>query len=114
MSEQIKNVKELSKFLKREGYDVTFDGTSGRFEGHNVCGGFHVPSDECYRYINGAIAADHVDCFDKYSKCPLVMKFPIDPKRLVEAMDLLGTKKGFEVSNSYDYLDDNPFPREVE
>lgn len=85
---------------------------SCKFEGHKVVG-FFAEKTICSFIngrINGRIAADHKKCFDKMSKCPLCVKYPVSEKRLFEGLRLLGSTKGYKISNSYGYLDCNPFP----
>ena len=82
-----------------------------KFNGHKITGGFAEVNDGySYSYLDGRISADNIKCFDKWSKCPLCVKFPVEEKRLFEGLRLLGSTKGYKISNSYDYYDSNPFP----
>lgn len=106
--------KELVKFLRRKSFTVVVEKQFAHFTGKNIQGGFHMPSDHCYRYINGRIAADNSKCFDKWSKCPLVMKLPCDYNLLYKHLRFLGSPEGYKHSNSFDYLDNQILPYEME
>ncbi len=102
---QIKVTKEKNYRNKGKTYKFAL------FENRDVKGGFAEPNNGCtYPYIDGRMAADNKKCFNKWSKCPLCVKFPVEEKRLFEGLRLLGSTKGFKISNNYDYLDSNPFP----
>jgi len=100
-------VKSQQAFKAKNNYRSAF------FDGKNIRGGFCTPSYEVYRYINNRIAADHVDCFDKWSKCPLVMRLPVDGLELLKHLQYLGSPEGYQISNNYEYFDKNPWPCEV-
>lgn len=79
-----------------------------------IQGGF-ADTDEHGAYLQGHIVADHAKCFDKYNKCPLRMRLPEteeQAKRITAELRKLGTPEGFRISNSFAYLDHNPFPYE--
>jgi hypothetical protein len=125
------NYKKLARFLEDNGYQVNErEEKDCRYpsldihypaykywsiKGKGITAMFCTPNKSSYPYINGKIAADNVRCFDKWSKAPLVMNVAeIDYGRLLEALTLLGSEEGYRVSNSYDYLDSNPFPYEMD
>lgn len=54
--------------------------------------------------VIGKITADRDDCFDKMTRCPLIVKFPINEEKLFEYLEFLTTKEGRDYSNSYDYI----------
>lgn len=64
-------------------------------------------------YLNDKLAADNAFCFDKISRCPLIMRLPVDWDVLAKHLDFLASDEGYELSNCYDYLTNNPFPYEV-
>ena len=117
------NYKKLAKELEKRGYKVkkemVFERiyynhnmidnrkkplfTSWRFTGNGVCGGFCTPNKHSYLSLRGHITADNVDCFDKWSKCPLRMKIQtLDYEKLFKELELLGSPEGFEISNNFD------------
>jgi hypothetical protein len=111
--------------LNREGYKVVVTdeasrdkpGTSYRMAivtGKNIKGGFCEPCGlgDVHYNMDGKFAADNVRCFDKWSKCPMVADLPrntLMEEKILASLKLLGSEEGYIISNSYDYLDDNPF-----
>ena len=95
------------KIIKK-GAEYTFQSeTRANFHGKNIFGMIYKAGDEVRLY------ADNSGCFDKASKCPLIVKIPTSYKELKKHLRWLGTEEGFENSNSYDYIK-NPFlPREI-
>jgi len=81
--------------------------------GKNIYAAFCEANDGySYRYIDGKIAADHKDCFNKWSQCPLCLPFPSDEEQVATLLTLLkrlGTKEGLEESSKFRYLDSNPY-----
>lgn len=83
--------------------------------GKSIEAGFCEPNDgNSYRYIDGKIAADNADCFDKWSKCPLCLEFPATPDqeaKLLALLEHLGSGEGYALSNGYNYLGEgnNPY-----
>jgi len=81
------------------------------FDGNNVIGGFCSKHDAAlldasYSYINGKIAVDNTDCFDKWSKCPLNLKIPKTEKQIKYLLDQLkywGSSEGYNDSNGYEF-----------
>lgn len=100
-------VKNQKAFKPKNNYRSAF------FDGKNVRGGFCTPSIEVYRHIDNRIAADRVECFDKWRKCPLVMKLPVDGSELLKHLEHLGSPEGYTICNNYDYFDNNPWPLEI-
>lgn len=81
--------------------------------GKRIQAGFCEPNNGSYRVINGKIAADNIRCFDKWSKCPLVLEFPADSiqeKKLLELLKHLGSEEGYTLSNFYDYIGEGKNP----
>lgn len=116
----------LAVALEREGYEVVVnfghaDGKEryryGHLRGRSVNGFFAPTNQHSARYCSGRLCADHVDCYDKPSKCPLVIRLPKSDREAMEIvrwLGKLGSREGYQVSNSYDYLDNNPFPYQME
>jgi hypothetical protein len=118
---KVENATQLAKLLKADGFDVhhTHDVSFGdeyncyNVLGRNVRGAFADPNNSSYLALNGRIALDNSGCFDKFQKCPLVKQFPFEYEDLVSHISFLGSKEGFEWSNSYAYINDAKLPREV-
>ena len=117
------NYKKLAKELKNHGYKVEkqvvferqyhnydiFDNkkkplfTFWKFTGKGIDGGFCTPNKHSYLSLQSHIVADNIDCFDKWSKCPLRMKIQtLDYEKLFKELELLGSPEGFEISNNFD------------
>ena len=117
------NYKRLAKELKNHGYKVekqsVFDYkylygnlplkkkqslyTFWKFTGKGIDGGFCTPNKHSYLSLRSHITADNIDCFDKWSKCPLRMKIQnLDYEKLFKELELLGSQEGFEISNNFD------------
>lgn len=116
------NYKKLAKELKNRGYKVEkeiiyeykilkksirhtnkIDFVFWRFTGKGIDGGFCTLNKHSYRSLNGHVTADNIDCFDKWSKCPLRMKIQtIDYEKLFKELELLGSPEGFEISDNFD------------
>lgn len=108
------NFDELVKWFKNIGYklDVIEDKHLDykRFAISKNMGlviGFCEPNDEkSYSYIDGKIAIDRNDCFDKWSKCPINLPFPENDRQLqflLDKINWLKTEEGYKVSNEYDF-----------
>jgi len=113
---------DLVLFLKDNGYnsEVSYvEGYSNQkfpicsVTGMGIYGAFSVQNEDTHRYLNNAFAADNKKCFDKWSKCPLVMKLPCDANLLLKHLKYLGSKEGLKISESYAYYDSYPWPIEV-
>lgn len=109
---------ELEFWFKTNGYSVNRveedEYTFVQISGNNIKGGFCTYNTDTHPFINYRFAADHVDCFNKWSQCPLVVSIPCDFSKLKEWLDFLGTPEGYKVSNSFTYLESDIFPREIE
>lgn len=112
--------------LRAEGYEVSItkhDLKKGTYlcatvTGNNIYAAFcesHSQYDifASVRYMNGGIAADHSDCFDKWRKCPLKLPLPTSQREmdyLLERLKYWGSKKGREASNEFEYdAEEYPF-----
>lgn len=112
--------EELVKALIKDGYDVEVEDVTteaipfyfAKVTGKGIFARFCTQNADFYPYLNERIAADNAECFDKWSKCPLVMKIPVNYDELKKHLKHLGSKEGYEISNSYAYLDNNPYPYE--
>lgn len=102
----------LVDILRGSGYDVevTQETTPGEYlfakvTGEDIFAGFCTKNDGLsYPDLDGKIAADHVDCYDKWSKCPLILPLPEgdDQTRfLLEQLEYWGSVEGYEKSNEY-------------
>ena len=71
-----------------------------RVSGQNILALFGN-AEASYSTTRERIAADNAKCFDKYSRCPLVIKLPLTIRReaeLLEHLRVLGTKAGYEAA----------------
>lgn len=84
--------------------------------GKGIRAGFCDPGLHTTAYLDGRVAADNGKCFDKWSKCPLVIKIPTnqaEQEKLLEYFAYLVTEEGYQWSNKYGYLDEPRLPRET-
>lgn len=102
--ELLRNNKYIVKITKYKNYKFA------NVTGKNIRGGFCTKSDYVYPHISDSICVDHVDCFDKWRKCPIQISLPLKSEILLEYMFFIGTLEGFKNSNSYDYLDNDLYP----
>lgn len=106
----------LVERLKKEGYTITLENNEhkkeqyifARITGKSIYGGFcnKINSDEIYTYLNGKIAIDHEDCFDKWSKCPLNLEIPTNEEQmqyLLKQLEFWGSEEGYDLSNIYEF-----------
>ncbi|GAB6460656.1 hypothetical protein bcgnr5390_10470 [Bacillus luti] len=105
----------LVEMLLAEGYGVEITEYEiykfARITGKDILGGFCSPHDEnsmdaSSYYINGTVSADHVDCFDKWSKCPLQLPFPTNKDEmsyLIAQLKYWSSKDGYENSDGYEF-----------
>ncbi len=84
-----------------------------RFEGYEVT----LLEDSCVQYllkgkgVEGCITeytiyADSKKCYDKPSKCPLILPLPISERQykwLLERLKFWASAEGFKLSNNYEY-----------
>ena len=120
MNNDIEAFNKLVDNLKRVGYKVvkrkpskSSPYWSAEFNGYGVVGGFCEENGTSYKQIDGALSADNEACFDKWSKCPLTVFLSYDFDELHKHLQHLGSMEGYEISNSYKYLNNNPWPRDV-
>ena len=68
---------------------------------------FTFVNDHVYgKFENGKIYADNKKCFDKWSRCPIIVNLPTDRKKLTKLfkkLEWLQTKEGYDASNDYDF-----------
>ena len=95
----------LATVLRTAGYTVKWEEEVAS-SGEQSCGGFVtgkgiIAAFACEHsgngYTAGRIAADSRDCFDKWNKCPMVMKLPLTYRREAEMLAhlaFLGTPEG--------------------
>lgn len=98
----------LLNFLTEKGYTVKRVFLEGKDNYWEVDGkGVSIlVCDRCSFYgdwIQGKILAENTECFDKWSKAPLQIKInsDIDYDLLLENLEFLGTKEGYEFSDNY-------------
>lgn len=112
--------------LKEKGYKVVIKNHKlykfAKIDGKNITGGFCSKHDEnninsSYSYINGKISIDHKDCFDKWSKCPLVLEIPSNKGQmnyLLKQLEFWGSDEGYKISNQYEFEQwVNSYPDEI-
>jgi hypothetical protein len=107
--------ERLVKTLKDNGYTVEVRRHKiydfAKIEGNNIVGGFCSKHDEndinaSYTYINGKIAIDHIDCFDKWRNCPLNLPIPnndVQMDYLLNQLKFWGSYEGYRASDEYDF-----------
>ena len=99
---------DLVLFLENEGYNVKVN-NDGQYsvlllETSTFILGAATESDEVNQYLSGKVALDHVDCFDKWSKCPLNLPLPSTQTQynfLKEQIEFWSSPEGLNVSNDY-------------
>ena len=71
----------------------------------------------CYgQYLGGGsiLFADNAQCFDKPSKCPLIVRLPVvNFDELDKYLHFLASRQGYHWSSTYEYLVNPGLPREV-
>lgn len=107
------NYVELLQKLSAEGFSVIVlaDGLVKAYNERLVI--YINNTDSGAPYLNNRLAADNADCFDKISRCPLIMTLPVDWDELNRHLEFLASDEGYELSNTYAYLVNNPLPYEV-
>ncbi|GAB6427956.1 hypothetical protein bcgnr5372_38460 [Bacillus luti] len=105
----------LVETLITEGYEVEVTEHEiykfARITGKDILGGFCSPHDEnsmdaSNSYINGAVSADHVGCFDKWSKCPLQLPLPtnkVEMDYLINQLKYWSSEDGYANSDGYEF-----------
>jgi hypothetical protein len=79
--------------------------------GKGIRAGFCTPHDpnsidSSYQCLNGKIAADHEDCFDKWRKCPLILSLPKNDAQmnyLLNQLEFWSSEEGYNLSNEYEH-----------
>lgn len=117
----------LAEFLRSKQYQVAVTNQVAhgtRFEyrravvtGNDVYAIFCEPNfgDE-HQFLEGRIAGDNVDCYNKISQCPFVMKLPTNEHEceiILNSLRYLGTKDGLEWSESLGFIYDQRLPRDI-
>lgn len=117
----------MSKFenlvdaLTKNNYDVKIEKGKlydfARVTGKGIFAGFCTKhydnhTNSSYAEINGKISADNLQCFDKWSKCPLSLDLPsneVEMNFLIKRLEYWGSEQGFNSSNNFDYdMDEYP------
>lgn len=109
------NIQKLLQRLENEGYLVIRKESTELYDFYiikskNIKGGFCTKHDEnnlnaSYENLNGNIVVDHVECFDKWSKCPMTLSIPqndFELDYLIERLIFWGSEDGYKVSNEYE------------
>lgn len=114
----------LVRFLREKGYDVKVKADSGLSDkkikgysayvfGKGIRGGFSWLKDKnddyYYRYVRDSFAVDNAECFDKYSKCPMVLKLPADYGYILNCLKIMGTEWAYELSNTFEKVPGIPY-----
>lgn len=116
---------QLTRTLLGEGYEVRVvrykdkDYRYAWIEGKGIEGGFCSEHSKdqlwaSYPDVNGKIAVDHTKCFDKWSKCPMVLPIPKTKDQMIFLLNQLafwGTDRGSKLSCQYEFdqwIDDYP------
>jgi hypothetical protein len=92
---------------KQEAHDDYYYECRSRSTGYRkaVRFAFCTPTHHVHSSLSGGFCADHIDCFDKWTKCPLMVPFPKGEEEealLISYLDWLGSEDGFEKSNIFD------------
>lgn len=96
--------EEPKKKIERRSYRFAFIDNNG------IMAGFCTPNEDSYKYINNRISADNIDCYDKWSKCPLSMNLPVDGEELLKHLKWLSSPEGYKHSLNYEYLEKRILP----
>lgn len=105
--------EKLARMLKDNGYTVTVTKEEPwkyyppynfySVTGNGIKAGFCTPNKSSYRSLNGRIAADNERCFDKWSKCPVVMNINgLNYEKLLISLAFLGSEEGYNLSNNFE------------
>ena len=108
----------LVKTLRKHGYKIHVSYEDGykfaKIRGKSIFGGFATLNNGLtYQYIDGRICFDHVDCFDKYAKCPYSFPIPENKSQMeyvLEKLKYLATAEGFEKSNFFELKLEHNYP----
>lgn len=96
--------EEPKKKVVRNTYLFAFIDNNG------ILAGFCTANKDSYKYLNNRISADNLDCYDKWSKCPLGMNLPVDGEELLKHLKWLSSPEGYKHSLNYEYLDSRILP----
>lgn len=111
-------IKMITSYLNKLGYSVNklegedwYSMEGNGIKGFVILNGFYRDTRD-YPYLH----ADHVECFDKESKCPLSIRLPkntAELQHLTERLRFWGSPEGFEISNNYEHekYDTNEYPK---
>ena len=116
------NFEELVDALRKKGFEVNVRIESGgdiefavaSVTGNGIRGAFSEYNVDFNPNISNRFSADNAKCFDKISRCPLAMNLPLDLDVLMKHLTHLGSKEGYRISNNYLYLENNPYPYDIE
>lgn len=119
---------QLVDFLNGHGYEVvvrwetaypkksTVTYRHASISGLGIIGAFCESNDQYGPYLDGRIAVDNSECFNKISQCPCIMELPkIDSEfqLLLDSLRYLATAEGAEWSDRFGYLSDKRLPYEL-
>lgn len=62
--------------------------------------------------FDGQLVAENARCFLKWSQAPMTIVLPRDPAEVIAWLSYLGSDEGYNISNGYLYLGENPFPNQ--
>lgn len=90
----------------KDSYDIYW------INGNNIYGFFMFYTENLHKYLtgslNGYIAIDHKDLYDKVNKCPCILKLPLNigtmernTRKIIEHLKYWGSKEGYKNSNKY-------------
>lgn len=85
-------------------------------EGNGIIGGFCEANQSSYHNINGRVAFDNEEVFDKWSKCPYSYPLPQSDSQfeyILSKMKYLATEEGCEASNQYKLKFETDYPEEL-
>jgi hypothetical protein len=103
---------EMVEFMKSLGYEVfvedckSFLGATSKDKQDLWFGFCESNNGQSNPNLNGKIAIDRNDCFDKWSKCPINLPFPENDKQkqfLIDKINWLKTDEGYKASNEYEF-----------
>jgi hypothetical protein len=72
----------------------------------NIMAAFATKHNDYAPYMDGKIAMDHLKCFDKPSKCPLILPLPeneFQVQYLKSQLQFWSSKEGLKISDNYEF-----------
>lgn len=124
----LKQFRDLCNKFRSAGFTVEIELYSGykngkifeykrymfaKITGHGIIGAFsNAPADVAH-YItlaDGRFTADNAKVFEKWSRCPLCVELPFKFELLLQHLKLLASDAGSQISSSYSFVNNNPFP----